>query len=450
MNKILSDIDKQLKYSLGVEGHEVTVDQVEVLDECDSASVDAIETVGDHAEVQDLNNDAEDLQNTLTDGEELITAVESAVVSKKGLTPFESVALKMAVRQLTGRYSSIPEDNLPAREAFGGTDDALDTTVLALEGLKESFQTFWEATKNQFLKIIEAIQKIFRNIVQRFTSTKKRAIALRARLHDDPVDAESESKTIQMVTDNLQIGNEEIGSAVTGGMNLLLDVLVELLKNTRNVDDRAEVNKGVESLKEENIWTDYVNGVNSNAKRTFDAISHVDESTTSMLPGSRAITFTEGQPGTRDQFSFESFVDFKEGKGANQGKEQTIPVLTGKQITIVCDHIILIADEIEKYDKVWSRSSSKAARLVQGINAAAKGDISKIEEEESTDDAAKQEKESRLTKFKINVSALINHVRRLDKFSSDLISYAQLVSNDALAYGEKSLEAIRSTTTETK
>lgn len=450
MTDVLKDIKRKLNVSLGVEGHEISTEEVEILDEDESASAEAIETVDEVTEVNELNDDAEDLQDTVETGDELIAAVEMAVASKKGLTPYEAVALKSVVKQITSRYSPVPTELFPAREDFGGRADALDTTVLALESLKDSFQSFWEVTKAQFLRMIEAIQKIFRNIVQKFTSVKKRALALKARVQDDPVDGESEGQTIQMNVSNLRIGDEELSKSVTGGLNLILDVLVELLKNTRNVDDRAEVNKGVESIKESNVWADYVNNVNSHAKRTFDAISHSDETTTAMLPGSRVIVFTEGQPNTRDQFSYESFVNSKEGKENDQGKEESVTALTSKEIIIACDNIALISDEIEKYDKVWARSSSKAARLVQGINAATKGDMAKLEASEPEDEAGKEEKNSRITAFKINVSALINHVRRLDKFSSDLISYAQLTSNDALAYGERSLEAIRTKTAEPK
>lgn len=445
MNDILSNVKRELKYNLGVEGHEIVNEEVDILDEDVSASAEAIESVEDNTEVNDLSDDADGLQDTLETGDELITAVESAIATGRGLTPFESVALKSVVKQITGKYSQAPVELLPAREAYGGTADALDTTVLALETLKDTFSTFWEAAKVQFLKAIEAIQKIFRAIVQKFTSVKKRAIALKARVQEDPIDSESESKQVKLNTGNLSIGSANLNETLNIGLKRVYDVLVELLKNTRNVDDRAEVNKGVDSIKEANVWSDYVNGVNNNAKRTFDAIEHSNENTTALLPGSRAITFTQGQAGTRDQFSFETFVNFKSDK--EQVNEQEVQALSGKQIIEVCDHIVQISDEIEKYDKVWSRSSSKAARLVQGISAATKGDIAKIEASEPVDEEGKQEKQSKLTAFKINVSALTNHVRRLDKFSSDLITYAQLTSNDALAYGERSLEAIRSNTT---
>lgn len=429
----LNGIKKQLRTSLGVESHEITVDEVEILPESESASAEAIETLGDISDAADVNAEAEDLQMVDESGEELIAAVEVAIASGKGLRPLEAVALRSVVKQLTGKYTTEAVLSLPAREAFGGTADVMETTVLALEDLKSSFHSFWEAAKNQFLKVIEAFQKLFRSIVQKFQSVTKRALALKARAEDG---TDAEAKLIEMDVSNLKITGMDLQASVTNGLKNIHEVVAALLKNSRGIDDRAEVNKGVDALKEENIWSDYVNGVNNGAKRTFDAIDNSKDNVSTLLPGNRAITFTEGEANSRDQFSFESIVRF--GDGTAEIKKD-VQALTGKEIIVVADLVIAIAKEVEQYDKVWSRSSSKAARLVQGINAAVKGDIGKLENEEAVDEAAKQEKESRMTRFKINVSALINHVRRLDKFSSDLVAYAQLVSLEALVYGEKSV-----------
>lgn len=429
----LEKVKKQLRTTLGVESHEVSIDDVEILPESNSASAEAIETLGDISEAAKVNAQAEDLQSVDEAGNELVAAVEMAVVSGKGLRPLEAVALRSVVKQLTGKYTNQVLLTIPARESFGGTGDALDNTVLALETLKSSFQTFWETAKNQFLKVIETFQKLFRSIVQKFQSVTKRAQALKARAEDS---AEDGSKVIEMDISNLKITNKDIHTSTLEGLKNIHEVVASLLKNSRQVDDRAEVNKGVDAIKEEGIWTDYVNGVNSGAKRTFDAIENSQDNVSTLLPGNRAITFTEGEPNSRDQFSFESIVRFGD---EDPEIKKDVQALSSKDIIAAADLVIAIAEVIAEYDKVWSRSTSKAARLVQGINAAVKGDISKLENEESTDAAAKEEKDSRLTRFKINVSALINHVRRLDKFSSDLIAYAQLVSLEVLVYGEKSV-----------
>lgn len=429
----LNKVNKQLRTTLGVESHEITIEEVEIPPESESTSAEAIETLGDMSEASELNAQAEDLQSIDESGNELITAVECAVTSGKGLRPLEAVALRAVVKQLTGKYTKEVVLAVPARESFGGTSDALETTVLALETLQSSFQSFWDATKNQFLKVVEAFQKLFRSVVQKFQSVTKRAQALKARAEDSTEDG---SKVIEMDVSNLKVTNTDIQTAVLDGLKNIHEVVAALLKNSRQVDDRAEVNKGVDALKESNVWSDYVSGVNSTAKRTFDAIENSKDNVSALLPGNRAITFTEGEANTRDQFSFESIVRF--GDETPEVKKD-VQALASKEIIAAADLVIAIAGTIAEYDKVWSRSSSKAARLVQGINAAVKGDISKLENEEAVDAAAKEEKESRLTRFKINVSALINHVRRLDKFSSDLIAYAQLVSLEVLVYGEKSV-----------
>ena len=433
----LRNFKRQLITSLAIEGSEITIQDIEVDPESESSTADAIETIGDQAEVQNLNDEAEELQDLGESGDELIAAVESAIASGKGLTPIEGAALKLTLKQLTGKYAPSFARSMPAREDFGGRRDQLDTTVLAHEGLVNGFETFWEQTKKHFQRVIEVIQKFFRSIIQKFTSVQKRAMALKARAEEASQD---NSEMVTINPNNLRVGNEALNLVVPQGLTNINDVLAELLKTSRNIDDRAEVNKGVEALDDSSAWEDFVNNQNSQAKRTFDGIEAKEENVTTLLPGNRAITFTEGEPNTADQFSFESMVQFQSGDGKETKEE--VPAMTRKQIVAVTTLIVSIADACDKFDKIWARSSSKAARLIQGINAAAKkqaNNAAKVEDSGENDQGAQREEESRLARFKVNISALLNHVRRLDKFNSDLIAYAQLVSLDALAYGELSL-----------
>ncbi len=427
---ILNSVRKQL--SLAVEGAEVTVAEVDPITEDESVSANAIETIGDMAEADVANDEAQELEVLEESGEELIAAVEGAIARQTGLRKFEAIALKKTVAQLTRKYSGVVVDLMPATEAYGGTDDALSTTVLAHETLKDSFHTFWEAAKKQFLKVIETFQMIFRKIIALFTSVTKRAQALKARAEHANDNA---GKMVEVNVSGLRTGSVEVNQATVTGLKNILDVTSALLKSSRQIDDRAEVNKGVEAIKDSNSWEDYVNGVNSYARRTFDSIDSSKEGVSALLPGNRAITFNEGQANSRDQFSFEALVTFGEVKV----ETGSVPALSRKEIIEVADTVIAIAEQISQYDKIWSRNTTKAARLVQGISAAVKGDISKLENEEAATPEEEVEKESRITRFKINVASLIGHVRRLDKFSSDLVAYAQEVSIEALAYGEKSV-----------
>lgn len=423
-------VQRQLVTSLAIEGSDLLIEDIEQVPESESSTAEAIETIGDVAEVDNLNDEAEELQTVGEAGDELLVAVESAIASKRGLTPFESVALKLTVKQLTKKYSKSFSELVPARENFGGIRDQLETTVLAHEDLRGGFESFWDTTKKQFLKVIEAIQKFFRGIIQKFTSVTKRAQSLIARAQDASQD---NGGTVELSPSNLTVGGEALNQAVPAGLTNILDVINELLKNTRGIDDRAEVNQGVEAIKDGSAWDDYVNNVNSHSKRTFDAIQARDENVTTLLPGNRAITYTAGEANSVDQFSFESIVHFETGK--TEGKEQ-VPALTRKEIIVVANAIIHIAKAVDDFDKIWARNSSKAARLIQGLTAAMKSDSKKQAEAQ---DGEAGEEESRLARFKVNSKALLNHVRRLDKFNSDLVAYAQLVSLDALAYGELSL-----------
>ena len=434
MPQSMQKFKKQLKTSLGVEGADIIVEEIpEDVPEGETVSADAIETIGDKAEVQQLDNQAEDLATVDELGEELVVAVESALATGKGLRPLEAVALRLTTKQLTGKYTSAIEDGMPAREEFGGTADAYDTTVLAVEGLKSGISAFWETAKAQFLKIIETIQKLFRKVMSLFVSVTKRAQALKARAEE--MEGEEQVGTVKINTTNLKIGGQDVSQTSPTGLKNIFELVNALLKSGRQIDDRAEVNKGVDAVKDENSWKAYVQGVNSYARRTFDAVDSSKEGVSTLLPGNRAVTFTEGQPDTRDQFSFESLIQFGDGMAGEE--VQDVQALGRKSIVAVADLVIMIAEKIGEYDKIWNRSATKAARLVQGINNAVKAEETKDSKEEDASDVT--EKETRMSRFKVNVSALIAHVRRIDKFSSDLIAYAQSTSNDMLSYGEKSL-----------
>lgn len=439
----LKQFKKELGVTLAIEGADIVVqdEPIEDVPEAESVSAEAIETIGDTAEVADLDAEAEKLTTVDEMGEELVTAVESAIATGKGLRPLEAAALRLTTKQITKRYSNAPAEAIPAREEFGGTADAYDTTVLAHESLKESFSTFWESAKAMFLKVIDAIQRAFRKVMSLFTSVTKRAQALKARAEAEESQA---TGTVKVNADSLRVGQEPLNVAVVGGLKNILDLVSALLKSGRQIDDRAEVNKGVEAIKDENAWKTYVQGVNGYARRTFDAIDSSKEGVSTLLPGNRAVTFTEGEEGSRDQFSFESLVRF----GDEKEDVRDVPTLNRKEIIDVADCVIAITEQIGQYDKIWSRSATKAARLIQGINAAVKTEETKGSKDEGADAADVTEKETRFTRFKINVTALIAHVRHIDKFASDLISYAQTTAVDALSYGEKSLSDVTVTNTE--
>jgi hypothetical protein len=426
-----SKVGRQLMTTLAIESNDVVVEEVEVLPESESASAEAIETLGDTAEVNALNDEAEDLQNIDESGDELIAAVENAVANDRPLTPIEAVALNKVVQRLTGKYTKGFIAVMPAREAYGGTADAMDTTVLALEKLQEGFAAFWESAKKHFLRVIETIKTIFRNIIQRFNATTKRAMALKARAGDSNGNGENE---VEIDIRNLRMGSKEINTSILDGLSDIKDVISELLKNTRNLDDRVSVDKGVQALLNPPAWKDFVNDMNSKAERTFHAIPALKEGTSAILPGDRAITITKGTPESRDQFSYESLVQFGEDNVDNV--EKKVPALGKKQIIAVADFVIDIANEIGLFDKLWSRSATKAERMVQSVSKKT------VAVDKEVKDETPEARQERIATFKINISALMNHIRRLDKFNSDLVTYVQSVSLDVLTYGEKSLNEV--------
>lgn len=438
----MSDVKKTLYKSLnlGIEGSEVVPQEVEILDEDNSASAEAIESIGDHAEVKELQADSDELEAINEDGAELIAAVEMAVASKKGLTPIEGAALRLAMKQITGKYSAACLQNLPAREAYGGTADAYESTVLALEDMKSTFSTFFAAAKAQFLKLVEGFQKLFRNVVQRFGSVSKRAQAVKARAADLTADPDGQVKvnyTSLSVNDN----PSQLPEDVTKGMQDIVRVASALLAATRSLDGRAQVTKGLSVINDDAGWKDFVETANMETGKVFSSLSERDASGsgnkfTEYLPGQTFIVLKQpGGSDTVDEFAVEKILNNHPNNGEKDGTAM-VAALTKDQIDSVATSVISISDAIGEYQKVWGRTSSRAAHLVAGIEKAA----ASIEKE--LDSQMGGEIQDKVANLKTRAAAFIRFVKNVEELPASFVLYAQETCNAALTYAELSLNAV--------
>lgn len=426
--KNMNDFRKQLAYSLAVEGSDVVINDeptVEItedpLDESETISAQSIESIGDQAEVADLESEAEELLTVDQMGEELVQAVESAIASKKGLSPVEGVALRLTMKQIVGKYSMGPVLSLPAREEYGGTADAYKTTVLACESLKEDFNTFWEVARKQFLKMMEQLQGVFRNIVQYFTGITKRAQQLYKRAKE--MQGNASGGLVSGVASVLANKDSSFASGVINGMATVVN-LTAAVKAVSKEDNVSQASKGVESLDDVNEWKDYVAAENVRSGHVTRALGE------KPLLGGRKLVLHEGQEGSRDQFSYEELVTEE-----NKTSTDSVDAATPDEVVKIAEIVLMINDEVSKYAKAWERGLSKASRIVQGVNTAYKASG------KNKEDDAEQSEDDRTPQFKVNVSALLAHIRRKDKFISDISSYGLEVCKAALDFGEKSLDA---------
>ena len=130
------------------------------------------------AEVQGLAQEAADaeagaaqLDDEAAKTEELAENVEADVAAENILDPTAAKFLRLAFKNIVG--AKYADKKLPATEGWSGSrSQARENTRIALEGIKDTLKSFWEAIKAQLKKFYAKVKTFF---VKMFSGAKKLA-----------------------------------------------------------------------------------------------------------------------------------------------------------------------------------------------------------------------------------------------------------------------------------
>lgn len=444
---IKRSLRSELLGSLGVEGADIPVkEEVEVVEEGDTASAAATDGVTEQVEIDKAVDTAEALSDAVDAGEELEAAVEAAVAGNRPLTKIEAAQLKLTMNNITKGFIPRSDRLLPAQESFGGTHDRQEQTVLACEAIKETFREFWEAIKAQFLKVVTQIRGAVKGFFDKSAATVKRAEAVSARAQQ--TNGNAENSKIQLNTSGVAVGGEVSGQLLTAGIGNVLNLVTAVVKVESKSNLNAEVDLMVGALdkslagqnnelqaiindanKEVNVGGGAINS-NKTAPATIAARYGEGAVASGVLPGDRAVVTVPGGEG-KNAFGYEVLIGVNDGKKGETNKE--VPVLSIQEIVKISDDIAEANGIIAQFNKAFARNEEAAKKLVVGIDKlSAKA--------EKSDTGAGEEVKSDVSRaFKVQVSAVTNYIRRREAFIGNVVSYTNNVSNSVLSYCERSL-----------
>lgn len=148
-----------------------------VEDNANSLETDLLEAGEDHAEIEDVNEAAED-------GLETVEALESLrlVVNRAGkaggLDNHGAAAVRVALESLYSRVGMHVAQPTPALESFGGSGDRVRATVALESDIKGRIKAIWEKIKEMISRAIKWVVELFQKYFGGAEKLEKRAKAL--------------------------------------------------------------------------------------------------------------------------------------------------------------------------------------------------------------------------------------------------------------------------------
>lgn len=136
-------------------------------------------------EVQDTNaevvaNDAAvgELENTAIALESLLETAEASVETG-GLDPLSAEILTKAVNNETAPLGTDAEEVVPALESFASSTDRRQSTVMAIESIKDWIEKVWAKIKELIAKGRELAKKLFIKVKQAIQGLERRVAGLK-------------------------------------------------------------------------------------------------------------------------------------------------------------------------------------------------------------------------------------------------------------------------------
>lgn len=154
---------------------EVNAEASEAVEEVESAS-------GDVTEVDTGITNAETAQEELG---EVQSTMEEAVEDGDGLSPREVDMVNARLERIASLLgtSASAQGLTLRRESFGSSQSRLTATKMRLEGLKEFGNSIWQALKNGFKWLLDAVVNLFAKLTKNSGIVKKRLEDLKGRIN---------------------------------------------------------------------------------------------------------------------------------------------------------------------------------------------------------------------------------------------------------------------------
>jgi hypothetical protein len=389
---------RQQILSLSLED-ETSVEVPVVEEGADSLEAELSGVLSADQEVVEADQAVEDLGEVQASLESIQVSLESALADG-GLDPHAAAMFRHAIANSAGRVGFT--DNLPSLESFGGTSDRERVTRVSLEGVKELIVRVWQAIITTVKRWWGIVEKFFYKVFASAPKLIKRADKLKldaaankkdmnegAKMKLSGVHAELAGGNAAASAGELKTVAEDIFGAYAGKMTQFGEKAAQVLKE-QNVESDATLSKSLTSISTLSYPVPASCNVEGNPSEYGVAGLH-SAHTSKPLPGGKILVTIapkngvkfSGDAGVRDFLktleNSKSFMSSAKGHTA-AGEGEHAP-LSKQQIIEIAEAVSKAAQEVMRYQRVWTGDKKVKTALEEAGNEYSKKDFSKLEGE---------------------------------------------------------------------
>ena len=452
---------------------ENTAAPTEAIPEDETATAAVADT---EAEASDVAQEDADTDQLGEEQEQLGEVEETIEQESAGLSPEAARYLNLSLQRIVGKKHA---NKIIATENYSsGRAAQQEAKRIALEGIKDTLKSFWEAIKAQLKKFYAKVKTFFIKMFSGAKKLKERAEKLQKKANDTVGTIEEKSFSFGQTKAIAVEGKYNDISSVTGGLTGIrkwMEGNLTVQKSDKYETVVEEAQTAIEKAVKD-IADDFKNNGRAKASATSGnynvskalaeaGVVNIAPLGTVSSPDKKLIEMYAGGKDSKDTIEVSSslpggkaIVSIKAGltntttnhDGVNEwsraikntrlvlGNDKYTPrevsegdvkTLTTSQIDKVCDDVIEIGETAYTYEKAWEKRDKFQAKLEREIDS--------IVKDVHNDDDDNNSRVQRVVRG--YAESFTASVRRRTTFESQFISYALTTANAFLNYAERSL-----------
>ena len=452
---------------------ENTAAPTEAIPEDETATAAVADT---EAEASDVAQEDADTDQLGEEQEQLGEVEETIEQESAGLSPEAARYLNLSLQRIVGKKHA---NKIIATENYSSGRAAQEEAKrIALEGIKDTLKSFWEAIKAQLKKFYAKVKSFFikmfsgaKKLVERakklqekanstvgtieeksFSFGQTKAIAVEGKYGDTSALLSGLNNIRKWIEGNITVKkSDDYETAIeqtSTKMETAIKGLVNRIKRGTDTSTRANVSAIDISNELDKVGAIKIAPLGSLKSPESKLIemyaggkdSKDDVKLSESLPGGKSIVhITANIKNHTAAPELEDVIKMVKNSRLMLGNDKYTPrevsegdvkTLTTSQIDKVCDEVIEIAETSYTYEKAWERRDKFQAKLEREIDSIVK----EVDGEDHDNIDSRVQRVVRQYAESFTAS-----VRRRTSFESQFISYALTTSNAFLNYSERSL-----------
>jgi hypothetical protein len=405
-----------------------------------------IDTIVDQVNLDQIV--ADDQSKKLDDSVMVAEALESIALSLETSSGLDGDGAKTLSTDLKQRYEQLgfidKDQSVPALESFDATD-SFTSTVIVLEGLRDTISKVWNAIIEMIKKSIAFISSLFEKVFGAATHLESRAKKLEKLVKDGKFEANPKESSIpnEKLFAALYI-EKEVPVHIVEHVKTFAGVAEDIFRST------ADFAEALASAMEREDLKDF-SGAYEAFKKHFDfgnveakidnpasfgyptpAEGIVVEATPELLGGKTVVVYKPAKDSADSDaiiesltHSYSSLIKYRPNEKEPEGK--TVPTLSMGDVPHILTNVLAIVVELQHYKACLTKTDDAKRRVIRVAEKLSKGAV------EETDSAKRQ-----------NMLALQRIGRGVVKFldhpQSEFSTYTIRTCSALLTYVELSLK----------